>query len=84
MLAVSDGRVLGRQTQILLLASGNGHKLKPSKFRLNTAKHFFFSVKGVEHWSRLSREVVESLCLEILNSLQELSLGQYLVSGGGQ
>ena len=45
----------------------NGHKLKQRKFRLNTRK-IFFPLRVTEHWSRLSREVVESRSLEILKT----------------
>jgi len=43
---------------------GNGHKLKPRKFRLNRRKNFF-PLRVTEPWPRLPREVVESRSLEI-------------------
>jgi len=43
---------------------GNGHKLKPGKFRLNMRKNFF-TLRVTEPWPRLPREVVESPSLEI-------------------
>jgi len=46
---------------------GNGHKLKHRKFRLNMRKNFF-TLRMMEHWNRLPREVVDSPSLEILKT----------------
>jgi len=44
-----------------------GHKLKHSKFHLNMRKNFF-TLRVMEHWNPLPREVVESPSLEIFKT----------------
>jgi len=46
---------------------GNRHKLKHRKFQLNMRKNFF-TLRLIEHWNRLRREVVESPSLEIFKT----------------
>ena len=46
---------------------GNGHKLKHSKFHLNTRKNFF-TLRVTARWNRLPRGVVESPSLEIFKT----------------
>jgi len=46
---------------------GNRHKVKHRKFHLNMRKNFF-TLRVMEPWHRLPREVVESPSLEIFKT----------------
>ncbi|KAK4822666.1 hypothetical protein QYF61_019033 [Mycteria americana] len=56
---------------------GNGDKLKHLEFPLNIRKHFF-TVRVIEQWHRLPREVVKSPSLEIPKSRLDVVLGNEL------
>jgi len=65
---------------------GNRHKLKPGKFHLNMRKNFF-TLRVMEPWNRLPREVVDSPSLEKFKPLLaavlcSLLLGDSALAGG--
>ena len=51
----------------------NGLKLEHRKFCTNMQKNFF-TVRVIEHWNRLSREVVESQTLEVFKEHLDIML----------
>lgn len=56
---------------------GNGHKLKHRRFPLTIRKHFV-TVRVIEHWHGLPRELVESPTLEIFKYCLNVILGNQL------
>jgi len=59
---------------------GDGHGLKYMRFHLTQQYPFFpplffFTVRVVKHWNRLSREVVESFSMEVLKTEPHMVLG---------
>ncbi|PKU40587.1 hypothetical protein llap_9117 [Limosa lapponica baueri] len=52
---------------------GNGHRPEYKKFHLNMRRNFF-TVRVVEHWNKLPREVVESPSLETFKTCLDIFL----------
>ncbi|PKU47143.1 rna-directed dna polymerase from mobile element jockey- hypothetical protein [Limosa lapponica baueri] len=59
---------------------GNGFKLERSRLRLDIRKKFF-TMRVVEHWNRLPREVVEAPSLEIVKVRLDKALGNLVYLG---
>jgi len=51
----------------------NGLKLERSKFHTNTQMHLF-TIRVMEHWNRVPREVVESSSTEIFETHMNIYL----------
>ena len=59
------------------MTRGNGHELKTMRFHMNTRKYLLNCAK-FKGWHRLSREVVESLPVEIFKAQLDMVLGSHL------
>ena len=65
---------------------GNGHKLKHKKFQVNSRKNFF-TLRMTEPWNRLSRGLLVSLSLDIIQDPPgdgpvQPALGDAALAGG--
>ncbi|KAK4828885.1 hypothetical protein QYF61_001443 [Mycteria americana] len=72
-----EGAAETTHDELMARTRGSQYKLKHRRFPLNFRKHFF-TVRVAEHWNTLSKEVVESLPLEILKNCLDTVLGNWL------
>ena len=73
----SHSRLLESHSELYVDFFSYGHKIEHRKFRTNTRKNFF-TVRVMEHWNRLPRQVVESPSLEIFKAHLDAYLGSLL------
>ncbi|KFV09980.1 hypothetical protein N340_12536, partial [Tauraco erythrolophus] len=55
----------------------NGFKIEGGRFRLDTRKNFF-TMRVVEHWNRLPREVVDAPSLETFKATLDEALSNLI------
>ena len=58
--------------------SSDVHKLKTRKFHLNTESHCF-TLRVIQYWNRLPKEIVESASLETFKTQQDVGLGSLML-----
>lgn len=83
---LSRGNILDSDYVSGFLSNENRQKTQHSNFHLNVRKNLL-AVRVIGHWNRLPREVLESLCLEIvqihLNTILSYTLSGTLIENVG-